>query len=567
MVNRVQTLRSSTPGNRPTGQSPGVLWVTFPDNAFGVVNTSNAAVDLLAIRFFSSLASYVIGDYVKQGVLVYRAIANNGPGAFNASNWSQLQTAADTTFVPLAGGTMTGPLVLNADPSAALGAATKQQVDLKAPLASPVFTGNPTAPTPTAGDNDTSIATTAFVTTATGNSGVVVSDTPPATPPQGKMWFDSAGSQLYVRYDDGTSAQWVIAVNNPPDLSAYATTAYADGLGKSYRNLLRRNGGFEIWQRGAGDTVNTAISVPQSAQMYTADGWYLATNANQSYAVYHVAGITLQSQWAAKPNRIAGQTGVGALIFGFPLDTDEIYPTLGKYVRLSLTLQAAGNWSPAGGVLNVNFIVGTGSPARSYNFTGSTTLIDVPQAITSTPTRYQFNSSVVVPTNVRQAEVRIIWTPVGTAGADDSFTIDDVQLEIVPAATGYVASDFERLNFQEQLALCQRHYWKSFSYGIAPAAAAGTATGEFHWMSTGTATQNTGMEIRNPVPMRVTPTITYWNPQAAGNQIRNLGLGTDCTGTSFNYANANGNLVSGIAPVSTIAPNYMAVHIEASAGI
>jgi len=32
-----------------------------------------------------------------------------------------------------------------------------------APLASPAFTGNPTAPTPTLGDNDTSIATTAFV--------------------------------------------------------------------------------------------------------------------------------------------------------------------------------------------------------------------------------------------------------------------------------------------------------------------------------------------------------------------------------------------------------------------
>lgn len=35
-----------------------------------------------------------------------------------------------------------------------------------APLASPTFTGNPTAPTPTAGDNDTSIATTAFVKAA-----------------------------------------------------------------------------------------------------------------------------------------------------------------------------------------------------------------------------------------------------------------------------------------------------------------------------------------------------------------------------------------------------------------
>ena len=35
-----------------------------------------------------------------------------------------------------------------------------------APLASPTFTGDPKAPTPTAGDNDTSVATTAFVTAA-----------------------------------------------------------------------------------------------------------------------------------------------------------------------------------------------------------------------------------------------------------------------------------------------------------------------------------------------------------------------------------------------------------------
>ena len=35
-----------------------------------------------------------------------------------------------------------------------------------APLASPTFTGDPKSVTPTAGDNDTSIATTAFVTTA-----------------------------------------------------------------------------------------------------------------------------------------------------------------------------------------------------------------------------------------------------------------------------------------------------------------------------------------------------------------------------------------------------------------
>lgn len=44
--------------------------------------------------------------------------------------------------------------------------ATSASVALKADIASPTFTGDPKAPTPTSGDNDTSIATTAFVTGA-----------------------------------------------------------------------------------------------------------------------------------------------------------------------------------------------------------------------------------------------------------------------------------------------------------------------------------------------------------------------------------------------------------------
>jgi hypothetical protein len=41
-----------------------------------------------------------------------------------------------------------------------------------APIASPVFTGDPQAPTPTAGDSDTSIATTAFVANAVAAIGI-----------------------------------------------------------------------------------------------------------------------------------------------------------------------------------------------------------------------------------------------------------------------------------------------------------------------------------------------------------------------------------------------------------
>jgi hypothetical protein len=47
---------------------------------------------------------------------------------------------------------------------------------LKAPLASPALTGVPTAPTPTAGDNSTKVATTAYVVTAI--SGIALLDPP-----------------------------------------------------------------------------------------------------------------------------------------------------------------------------------------------------------------------------------------------------------------------------------------------------------------------------------------------------------------------------------------------------
>src|SRR5215510_6557570 len=49
--------------------------------------------------------------------------------------------------------------------------ATDSELAGLAPLASPALTGNPTAPTPSPGDADTSIATTAFVAAAVSAAG------------------------------------------------------------------------------------------------------------------------------------------------------------------------------------------------------------------------------------------------------------------------------------------------------------------------------------------------------------------------------------------------------------
>jgi|HubBroStandDraft_2_1064218.scaffolds.fasta_scaffold00040_39 hypothetical protein len=155
MPNQVQVLKSSTPGVRPAGRLPGELYVNWADNQLGVINASNVATDLLAVRFYSVLANYVPGNYtVYQGVL-YSCILAANPGAFNPANWAQV------------GGSVT------------------------------------------------------------------ISDTPPALPQSGQLWFDSVGGQLYVWYVDPTSSQWVIAVSSPagiPDAPSDGTT-YARNSG------------------------------------------------------------------------------------------------------------------------------------------------------------------------------------------------------------------------------------------------------------------------------------------------------------------------------------------------
>lgn len=95
------------------------------------------------------------------------ATITDGPLTGAALDAEYATLAALALKAPLASPAFTGdptaptPATSDNDTSIATTAFVKAQG--YAPLASPALTGNPTAPTPTAGDNDTSIATTGFV--------------------------------------------------------------------------------------------------------------------------------------------------------------------------------------------------------------------------------------------------------------------------------------------------------------------------------------------------------------------------------------------------------------------
>lgn len=111
------------------------------------------------------------GTYTASGTTLTRSVteSSNSDNAINLSGGAIVivaNTTADiVTDVNITGGSISGITDLAvADGGTGASTAASARTNLgAAPLASPAFTGNPTAPTPAIGDNDTSIATTAFV--------------------------------------------------------------------------------------------------------------------------------------------------------------------------------------------------------------------------------------------------------------------------------------------------------------------------------------------------------------------------------------------------------------------
>ena len=172
MTNRVQTNRLSIAGERPAAgtRAPGELYVNWPDMQLGSIDESKNPNDLVAIRFFSSSTSYNTGDLVVQGGHLWHANQPVPAGPFNAALWDQNTTnnSGSSAYLPLAGGTMTGSLILASDPISALGAATKEYVDGKSgaylPLTGGTLTGSLTVST---GNLTVSLGNASFNTLST----------------------------------------------------------------------------------------------------------------------------------------------------------------------------------------------------------------------------------------------------------------------------------------------------------------------------------------------------------------------------------------------------------------
>lgn len=374
------------------------------------------------------------------------------------------------------------------------------------------------------------------------------------------------GAETAVAGNTLLSATWD-SIHSDIRLALTAIGQSAVGL-PGYRNILSANGGFEIWQRGAGNS--SSFTVNASTTAYTADRWYITTGANQQHTIAAVTGLTNGSNLACAIQRVAGQTGTTAMIFGYPLDTDEVIRLRGQKVSLNFYASTGANWSPTSGTFTATVYVGTGTVqkagAAAANFTNPTTVLQISKILAAGSSATNINgiSSSTVPTSATQAELQFAWTPTGTAGGADTLTLDDVMLDASVFPGQGFAAPYERLPFDLMLTQCRRHYQKTFGYSTAPAQTGGLPNALA--VITAAAAKFGIFWQHQPVSLRATAAYTTYSPSGAtANWIDNttsasLAVTVDTTGVG-----PNGVLITG-ATASNAGDNCF-IHAAADSGI
>ena len=302
---------------------------------------------------------------------------------------------------------------------------------------------------------DMQAATKRYVDSKSGGASLTVADIPPSIA-NGKMWFDSIGTQLYIGYDDGNTKQWVIATNPNVQQSSAALQPLYNNIG---RNLIH-NGLFQVAQRGSGPWVTNGS--------YTVDRWKISSSldalsftiSSASDAVRAAIGDESISYMMALS--VTGNAGAGSYT-AFIQCIEGLRRFGGKTVTLSFWAAASGSITKLGAnFLQVFGIGGSPSPDAWAQTNGAVV------TVSGTWTRYSM--TFTLPTQVGKTlgtagnDCMALWfwlssgatnnTLSGNVGVQNgTLYLAGVQLEY-----GNVATPLEKLDPQIDLANCQRFY-------------------------------------------------------------------------------------------------------------
>lgn len=310
---------------------------------------------------------------------------------------------------------------------------------------------------------------------------------------------------------------------------------------------LAINGALDFFQRNEGNSINvaTAVSNAYHADMikYNAGG-----TTSKTFSVQRSATVPTQVQSGFNSTFSTAfimTTGIslaaGDFIVPFQYNMEG-----NDYERIhNKPAITFGFWIYATVPGTYNFAMGNAGGTRAYatTFNVAATLtwqfvsISVPTDSTGT---WAFDTTLGLAVYVagvagitNTVTTANAWQTVSNAGvavsgstnwaATSGAVVQIAQFSIVEGPLGFNATGFQRQgkSMQQEFALCQRYFGKTFPLGTAPAQASGNTTDALQSNISSAAGFYSSVTWCFPVSMRATPSITTYNPTQANANFRN----------------------------------------------
>ena len=232
------------------------------DNASTATYAVNASTAMNAIN--ATTASYAI-NAINASTATYAINANT---TINASTATYSTNASSATYA-----------------DNALNDGNGNQINITyAPLASPIFTGTPTVPTPSSGSNDSQIANTEFVTraiasivTGPGFTTVIVNsfDALPETGDDNTIYLiPTSNNETNNYYDEYIwfNESYELIGNTKIDLSGYYNSIEVTGTGNAITNVNEKDGKITFSRGASFLTEHPSVSKSSSTATETPSG-------------------------------------------------------------------------------------------------------------------------------------------------------------------------------------------------------------------------------------------------------------------------------------------------------
>jgi hypothetical protein len=325
------------------------------------------------------------------------------------------------------------------------------------------------------------------------------------------------------------------------------------------------NGGFDFAQR----QDPTAFTTVGTSDSYTADRWKAAwQTASLQYKRLDTngsleTGITARYYGQYKQITAKGKFVVYQILEGvnsYPLNSSTVIfqarmkASSAKTIRMGiLYLNSSGTMDTIPNSIQTAWNTDTNDPTWGTNIN---TVITGSKSVTTSWTN--FSVTAAAPSNAKNF-ICAIWTD-GQFSANDTLSITEAGMYVA----GAVVTPYQPRLIQQELALCQRYYCKTFNIDQNPVqniGISGGSPGAILAYTYATATTFQFMWFFPGGRMRAVPAIVTYNPGAVNNKWRNAANNADATSATFSTGEYSVSIYSSDA--TGVAGTFYLIHASA----